>query len=437
MQSGFIIVFLASLGLGAALPVFKLGVINIRLYQLIMIVGFVFLIVPKVVCQRKMKWTNLTNGQMLSLILFICMCLFSAGWAVYPILALKQMILLSMQMAGAYFISIMIDTQRRLEMAIWTVRLTALIVGIYIAVIALLTYVHTGNPFATWFAVVGPFTERNEYGIFLVYSLGYLLPVFCLERPRLFELAVLLVTLVFLFLLLVVNYSRGSYVGFMFQGFILLYGLVFWRFSVSRKSKIALAAFLVLLALLTIAFVALLDQLGVLDFFVERLDASNVGDVSQASFQERYLRWFDAIEITLSQPLTGVGLGNMPFYFRGYYLFPSILLGQAYSEMPAFFNSSLSNFVVETALETGVIGLAAFLALLFYIYKSFVHHLKMGNGRMKAAMLASVLSMAGLLVNGLSYNMIVLPFFWATVGIGMASVNIIRRERISSNIEMT
>lgn len=433
MQSAFVILFLASLGLGAALPVVKVGVLNVRIYQVIMIVGFLFYVLPNIVVNRKLKWTHLSHGQMLSLVLFMSICFLSAGWAVYPILALKQIMLLTLQMAGAYFLSIMVDSERRLEIAVWTVRLTALIVGVYVAVIALMTYIETANPFATWFSIVGPFTERNEYGIFLIYSLGFFLPVFCLATPKRYELAVLMLALTFLFILLVVNYSRGSYAGFFIQVFVLLYAMLFWGFRISRKSKFAFGLFTAVFVGLSIGFAVVLEQLGILEFFLERLDASNVGDVSQASFQERYLRWFDAINIILDHPITGVGLGNMPFYFRGYYLFPSILLGLAYSETPIFLNNTLSNFIVETALETGLIGLAAFVTFLYLIMKSFVDHLKLSSRRMKAAMLASLLSMIGLLINGLSYNMIVLPFFWTTVGIGMATVNVISRTQAAAS----
>ncbi len=183
---------------------------------------------------------------------------------------------------------------------------------------------------------------------------GYLLPAVILSIGAIFVWSGLLPKLLAVTmtvvnsLCLVLTWSRGGWIGFLAAGFVLLLLLVYWW---SPKlpgvwRKWALPG--VLGATATLMVVAVLFVEPVRDraasIFAGRSDSSN---------NFRINVWQGVIDMIRDRPILGIGPGNSAFNK----IYP-LYMRPKYSALSAY------SVILETAVETGIVGLMAFIWLL-------------------------------------------------------------------------
>lgn len=124
-----------------------------------------------------------------------------------------------------------------------------------------------------------------------------------------------------------------------------------------------------------------------------------------------------SIEMFLDNPLLGIGLGNTTFReFYGYYM------------MSGFDALSAYSIYLETAVETGILGLLAFLSFLFLLLKPAVKVILSNiDVRNKTLVSCCLLSLIGVMVHGLFdtvfYRPQVQTLFWFVVAILNVELN--------------
>lgn len=124
-----------------------------------------------------------------------------------------------------------------------------------------------------------------------------------------------------------------------------------------------------------------------------------------------------SIGMFLDNPLLGIGLGNTTFReIYGYYM------------MSGFDALSAYSIYLETAVETGILGLLAFLSFLFLLLKSAVKVILSGSDvRNKILISCCLLSLIGVMVHGLFdtvfYRPQVQTLFWFVVAILNVELN--------------
>ncbi|HWN18024.1 MAG TPA: O-antigen ligase family protein, partial [Gemmatimonadales bacterium] len=120
-----------------------------------------------------------------------------------------------------------------------------------------------------------------------------------------------------------------------------------------------------------------------------------------------------ASEAFRAHPFIGNGIGNVGYalnqYGRGADFGTVSLRGAV--QPPVYDLGTTSNIFADMLLETGLFGLLAFVAFLVIVLRA---SLRGGTGRNNSGHLQSgaLLSFIGVLINGLSYNSLYLPFTW-------------------------
>ena len=139
----------------------------------------------------------------------------------------------------------------------------------------------------------------------------------------------------------------------------------------------------------------------------------------QLEYAERVTYWTAAARVFSLHPVLGVGLGNSGFSFRqvipatGYDLLD--VLG-AVGELPGSFPNPKSLWF-RLAAETGVVGLVLFATWLMVVGACAWTLARRSPGLKAAIGLAALLSLAALLVEGLSLDTFALPYVWLIPGI--------------------
>jgi putative inorganic carbon (hco3(-)) transporter len=223
---------------------------------------------------------------------------------------------------------------------------------------------------------------------------GYLIPAVSLSAMAVFAwprwlpklLAVLLVSVNTI--CLVLTLSRGAWIGFVIGGFVLLALLVhfwsirftpFWR-RWAMPLLLGSAAAVVVLGVLSVG--ALRDR--VLSMFMGRRDSSN---------NFRMNVWAAVVEMIKDRPVLGIGPGNDAFNL----IYPLY-------QRPRYTALSAYSIFLETAVEAGFVGIAAFLWLLLVTFSqglTQLQRLRQTQDRQGYWLMGAIASVTGMLCHGL------------------------------------
>jgi O-antigen ligase len=190
----------------------------------------------------------------------------------------------------------------------------------------------------------GVFPDPHMLSFFLGMILPFPLAYFLLVKKR--QLSLFMVA-AFLFLVLLLTFSRGGYLGVLAALAAML--ILGWRFFDSgRKLKIAAAGFLIL-------FVLLVFAQPVLDRFFSSFFLSEGSSIGRLAIWQR--SW----QVFLEHPFLGVGLGNF---------------SKEFDPLATYRNPITShNLYLDILTETGLFGLLVWILLLagsFYQVWKFV-----------------------------------------------------------------
>jgi len=209
-------------------------------------------------------------------------------------------------------------------------------------------------------------------------------------------------------LCLVVTFSRGGWIGLVVGGFVLMLLLVYW-WSVKlpeRFRKWAIPATLGASAVALLLAIAVVEpvRVRVLSMFAGREDSSN---------NFRMNVWAAVLEMVRDRPILGIGPGNTAFNK----IYP-LYMRPKYSALSAY------SVPLEIAVETGFIGLFAFLWLLLVTLNQGVRQLqRLRNVESREAywLMAAIATLCGLLSHGLVdtvwYRPEVNTLWWLSIAI--------------------
>lgn len=197
------------------------------------------------------------------------------------------------------------------------------------------------NP--SWFVNISGVTVLRAIGTFpdphmLAFFLGMSIPLqiaHVLERKKKY----LWILPVLSFLVLLLTFSRGSYVGL--AGVLLWIVIYFWRNYPQKRQRLIVGALLIFI------FSSLLPPVRERFF--------SILDVGEGSNKGRLQIWEEALDITLKNPIFGVGLGN----------YANTVRPEAKYREPIYAH----NTYLDIASETGLPGAIAWVLILFWAIK--------------------------------------------------------------------
>lgn len=175
-------------------------------------------------------------------------------------------------------------------------------------------------------------------------------------------------------LALVFTGCRGAYIGFFVQ--IMLLGLVIYKALEPKLKKmflIAASIFALVCSFIIVSITSL--RARVLSIFAMRSDSSN-------SF--RFNVYHSCINMFKDNWLLGIGVGNQNF--REIY---GLYMKTGFDALSAY------NIYLETALESGIFALLAFIGFLVFIIKTALRNIS------NIYVLAALISISGILIHGL------------------------------------
>jgi hypothetical protein len=329
--------------------------------------------------------------------------------AEYAGLAVKQTVFLA-GMIGIYLVFLLGELQprdlRRIHRAIvWS--LTAAVA--YGAFQFVTGYSRSGNLVVAFVQFQSFFEERNEFGLFLVYASAFLLPL-ALNDAGALRYKILLALVVMSLLL---NFSRGSLLAF--TAMVVFDRLGSGRLFAPRRARRSLAVLgglgLASAAGLLIMVPALAGLTEFLDVFTTRSLGFRGAPDETTSVRLLFIQ--TAGRAFLIHPFIGNGIGNVGYVLNqfGRSADYGTVTFQGAVRPPVYDLGTTSNLFADLLLEMGLLGLVAFLVFLVSVFRTSLVRSRSQDwlGAMHAG---AVLALMGVLVNGLSYNSLYLPFTW-------------------------
>ena len=193
---------------------------------------------------------------------------------------------------------------------------------------------------------------------------------------------------------------RGAYLGLFIELF--LVAILTYKFlkPVYKKIFLRISSFISFLAFLFIISKASL-RARILSIFAMRSDSSN-------SF--RFNVYNSCIDMFKDNWLLGIGVGNQNF--REIY---GLYMKTGFDALSAY------NIYLETAVESGIFALVAFLAFLGFNFKKAVSYILKRNNVYSIYLAIAVISLSGILVHGFVDTVFFRPqiqfVFWIMIGI--------------------
>jgi len=313
-----------------------------------------------------------------------------------------------------------INTEKRFKKLIWIVLASAAL----IALDALAQYFN-GMDFLKGYEFNGrlraSFSVGNGFAGWLIIILSFLLGLLADRNGRRWGIGVLLIALVlFLIPFLALTYSRGGWLGFMIA-LLAMMAYVLIRASFARR-----IFYLSVAAGLVVTFVILpkpvktkINSICEAEFKSNRTLKErmlSVLNMKSGSIPIRFNLWRESLKIIKEDPLTGCGLNMYSAVARDYKSFEG---GGIYPH----------NSYLQMAAETGLVGLASFMWMLFVFFRMSLIYLKQHKDYLMLGIVSGIL---GFLVQACFdthlYSLQMVVLFWFMLGLGTAVIKM----RVSS-----
>lgn len=249
----------------------------------------------------------------------------------------------------------------------------------------------SGIDFVDWTFKRSPlstFGRRNFAAEYLVMIFPYLYTLIFISRKK--ERFIYLFISVFLFIHLVLTFTRASWIAFVFSS-------LFFFFSIKKIPSFSLKKIITFLL-----FFLLISPIF-----------SQVKKFGKGSVKSRILIWKTTLKMSKDHFLTGIGPGNFQI------IYPLYAGKQKDSLLPTTINiRNVHNDYLEVLVETGIIGLLLFLWFLcipFSLYKN------ISKGKEKILFIGVLTSILAMYINALfSFPFKRVPtlyIFWTSFGI--------------------
>jgi O-antigen ligase len=267
---------------------------------------------------------------------------------------------------------------------------------------------------ATGYRIAGPVGDPNFFALVLLIIVPIAIDRLMVERNLPLRLLAGLAAAVCL-LAIVFTFSRGAVVALAILG---LYTVLRYRRYMVGWLLGAVAALLLLQYAVPERYTARLETL------LSLLPGSPQNPLTEPAFQGRASEMQAAWYMARSSPVLGVGLGNSPYRYVEYSIL-SAIPGRAEPR-------AMHSLYLEIAAETGMLGLAAFGAVLWFAFRGLQRARRQlidGGRRDVVSMLDAVqASMVGFLAGALFLHGAYPRYFWFLVAIAFAIPNLARNE---------
>jgi putative inorganic carbon (hco3(-)) transporter len=222
----------------------------------------------------------------------------------------------------------------------------------------------------------------------------------------------LLILILLLLLCLLITYSRGAWLGFIIG--ILFAGFCFLN-NFALKAKLLCLSFgiglLLMFLILPQPIKAKIKTIGKIDFsegVTINTRIKSILKTDQGSISIRLKLWKEALRITSDYPLTGCGLNTYSIVAKNYKSFD---WGGIYPH----------NSFLQMSAETGLLGILAFLLVVYVFFKTGLGLLKKNKDYLVLGLLSGIL---GFLVHAFFdthlYSLQLVVLFWYMLGLTMA-----------------
>jgi O-antigen ligase len=255
------------------------------------------------------------------------------------------------------------------------------------------------------------FVEPNEFGVFLVFAYGYIFAEYY-SMIRIVNRRMLLGLLLLIFILIIPNMSRGSWIGMLVAtGIVVIYEhrARIRQLNVMRMTRLIVFSTVLLVSLLFIISKVVPTKWNTT---VSQIIFIRMGDLLKGNDPTYLIRKESnkiAIEAMIQKPLTGIGIGSIfTLYDKKNQNMNTTVIREATS----------SNFVSDVAAETGVPGIGALLMFIVSIFLAVTFTIKcIADKEIQVIFIGALASFTGLIVNGMTYAVHMLPFMWISAGI--------------------
>ncbi len=400
-------VFLSGFG---TLSLYQIGPVHIKAYQVVLLVLVVVLAIYFL--RDKMKLL-LPKGYGRVLCFFMLSLVLSVINCAYPAVFVKQSVLLIMYILLMLAIINIVNNERVLESLVKVIIVSSYIACIYSILVILKVIPGSLTNFAYHFArPTSFFAEPNEFGLFLVFAFGFVCALLLSSKK-----ISLWIILALIIANVIPNMSRGSWLGMIVSILVILYfahtkGI--YKVNII-KGTIILAA----VAGIVIGSLSMMSKIIPTKYQsnIEKIVNERARSLFSASDPTRDIRYqsnLAALDAFWKHPFVGRGLGNA-----------FVILEKKYdnkeagiTDIPPIITATSSNFISDLAVETGLFGLGSFLVFVFMVLRQGLRRIReVKNRQTLVIMIGAFASFVGIIVNGLTYAMHMLPFFWITAGI--------------------
>lgn len=400
-------VFLSGFG---TLSLYQIGPVHIKAYQVVLLTLIVVLAIYSL---RERSRLFLPKGYGRILGFFALSLILSFINCTYPAVLIKQLFLLSIYIFLMLAIINTVKNENILAALVKVIIVSAYVASIYSILVIL--KVIPGNITNLTYTFARPasfFAEPNEFGLFLVFVFGFVFALLLASKK-------LWLWIIFALIIanIIPNMSRGSWLGMLVSMGIIVY---FFNVKGIYKTNIVKSA-LVFLAVLGMILVALTTMSKLIPTkyksSVEEIVQERAKSIFSKSDPTRDLRYqsnLTALDAFMEHPFTGRGLGNT-----------FVILEKKYDnkdvspiDMPPIVAATSSNFASDLAMETGLLGLGSFITLIYLVIRRGLETIRLIKDKQTLViMIGAFASFVGIIVNGLTYAMHMLPFFWIIAGI--------------------
>ncbi len=254
------------------------------------------------------------------------------------------------------------------------------------------------------YRISGPIGDPNFYAQILV----VIVPLafhFMISEKRLLLRALAAWSLAVCSLSIIFTFSRGGAIALA----VVLAGLILYRRP--RPLEVILIA-----ALIIGIFAFLPDQYSARLDTIPRIVTGQTDVREEVSLRGRLSELLVAWQMFVEHPIIGVGVGNYPAYYQSY----SRQIGLD----PRTENREPHNLFLEVAAETGIIGLAVFLLILYYSFRgirqAWLAFRRTGLKDYASLVAVFGIGMLGYLTAALFIHGAYPRYFWLLVGLALA-----------------
>jgi len=351
-----------------------------------------------------------------ALAILVAVNLASLIFSVYPYLSLRGFFGKELKFLAIFFMAVeSINTVKKLKGVVFTIIASALLITADAAV-----QIYTGKDFLRGYPLdtfSASFFAATGFASWLTVMIPALIGIAAANLIDNWRLKILLYVTAFVqFLYLIKTLSRGAWIGFV-TGIISMVYYIIKRIDIKKRMLCLYAAiilFLIFLFLPQPVMFKIKDtirvKLNLSQTISQRIKA--IAQVDQGSVSERMQWWKEASNIIRDYPFFGCGINT---YSK---VSPKYKISQYGGGYP-------HNSYLQKAAETGVLGLIAFLAVIFIFFKSAWQYL----GQKKDFLVLGFFSgIFAFLIHAFFdthfYSLQLVVLFWFMLGLTVAAIKL-------------